>query len=87
MSSGDNTIIAIISVCQFCLDELTVQAGDVGDGLVLRTNSLAGTCVGAVAEAKLLHLHDHCLSALSCLGTALRKQCELTYLRTYEQHS
>jgi len=32
-------------------DELAVEASDVGDGFALGTNGLAGTCVGAVAEA------------------------------------
>ena len=54
-------------VSELSLDELAVEASDVGDRLVLRALSLASTSVGAVTEAELLHLGDHCLSTLSCL--------------------
>ena len=38
-------------VSQLSLQELTVQAGDVSDRLVLRTNSLASTSVCTVTES------------------------------------
>ena len=52
--------IHITLVSQFCLNELAVQAGDIGDGLVLRADGLASTGIGAVAEAGLFHSHYHC---------------------------
>ena len=73
-------------VSELCLDELAVEASDVGDRLVLRALSLASASVGAVTEAKLLHLSDHCLSTLSSLRTTLRKESELANLRAYEEH-
>ena len=73
-------------VSELCLDELAVEASDVGDRLVLRALSLASASVGAVTEAELLHLSDHCLSTLSCLRTALRKESKLANLRAYEEH-
>ena len=73
-------------VGQLCLDELAVQAGDVGDGLVLRADGLAGAGVGAVAEAEFIHLGDHGLSALGCLGTSLGQEGELADLGADEEH-
>ena len=73
-------------VSQLRLDELAIQAGDVGDGLVLRAYSLAGAGVGAVAEAELIHLGHHGLGALSCLGTALGQEGELGDLGAHEEH-
>lgn len=73
-------------VSELCLDELAVEASDVGDRLVLRALSLASASVGAVAEAELLHLGDHCLCALSSLRAALRQESELAHLRAYEEH-
>ena len=73
-------------VGQLGLDELAVQAGDVGDGLVLRADGLAGAGVGAVAEAELIHLGDHGLGALGCLGTTLGQEGELGDLGADEEH-
>lgn len=73
-------------VSELCLDELAVEASDVGDRLVLRALSLASASVGAVTETELLHLGDHCLSTLSCLRTTLWKESELADLRAYEEH-
>ena len=36
-------------IAKLCLDHLAVEAGDVGDGLVLRADSLASASVGAIA--------------------------------------
>ena len=68
-------------VCQFCLDHLAVEAGDVGDGLVLRADGLAGTSVGAVTETEFVHLGNHVLHTTGSLYTALGKQGELANLR------
>ena len=73
-------------VSQLCLDELAVQAGDVGDGLVLRADSLAGASVSAVTETEFFHAHDHCLGALGGLRTSLGQQGKLRHLRRYEEH-
>ena len=69
-----------------CSDELAVQAGDVGDGLVLRADSLAGAGVGAVTEAEFLHSHHHVLGTTGSLYTTLREQGELRHLRRYKEH-
>ena len=73
-------------VCQFCLDELSVESGNVGDGFVLRTYCLAGTGVGAVAKSQFLHLGHHGLGALGSLRTSLWEKGQLTHLRTDEEH-
>ena len=64
-------------VSELCLDELAVQASDIGDRLVLRALSLASAGVGAVAEAEFLHLGHHGLGTLGSLGTTLGQQGEL----------
>ena len=74
------------SVGQFGFDELPVEPGDIGDGLVLRADSLASTRVGAVAESKFLHLRHHGLGTLGSLWPALWQQSELADLRTDEEH-
>ena len=56
--------------------ELAVQAGDMRDGDLLGTFGLAGTRVGAVAEAQFVHLGDHRLGAAreaTSRGTRLPK--------------
>ena len=68
-------------ICEFGLYHLAVEASDVGDGLVLRTNGLAGTSVGAVTEAKLVHLGNHVLHTTGSLYTTLWEQGKLRYLR------
>ena len=74
-------------VGELCLDHLAVQASDVGDGLVLRADSLAGAGVGAVAEAELVHLGNHVLHTAGSLYAALGKEGELRNLRRHEEHS
>ena len=74
-------------ICEFGLYHLAVEAGDVGDGLILRANSLASASVGAVTEAKLIHLGNHVLHTTGSLYATLGKQGELRYLRRYEEHS
>ena len=78
--------MGVVLVGELCLDHLAVEAGDVGDGLVLRADGLAGTGVGAVAEAQLVHLGNHVLHATGSLNTALGKQGELADLRRDEEH-
>ena len=46
-------------IVELCLDELAVQAGNVGYPFVLRTNSFAGTRIGTVAEPQLVHSGYH----------------------------
>ena len=67
-------------VSQLSLQELTVQAGDVSDRLVLRTNSLASTSVCTVTESKLIHACNHLLSTGSSLYTTLWEKCQLANL-------
>lgn len=67
-------------VGELCLDELAVEAGNVGDGLALGTNGLAGTGVGTVTEAQFVHLGNHCLGTACSLYLALRQESELAYL-------
>ena len=74
-------------VGEFSLDHLAIQTSDIGDGLVLRADGLAGASVGAVTEAELVHLGDHVLHTTGSLYAALRKQGELANLRQYEEHS
>ena len=73
-------------ISELSLDHLAVQTGDVGNSLVLRTNGLAGTSVGAVTEAELVHLGNHVLHTTGSLYAALGKQGELRYLAGYEEH-
>ena len=73
-------------VSELSLDELTVEASDVGDAFVLRADSFASTSVGAVTETEFVHLGNHCLGTLGSFGTTLRKECELTHLGADEQH-
>ena len=54
-------------VSELGLDNLAVEASDVGDSLALRADCLAGAGVGAVAEAKLVHLNDHVLHTTGSL--------------------
>ena len=73
-------------VGQLSLDELAVQAGDVGDGLALGADGFAGTGVGAVAEAEFVHLGYHGLGTAGSLDAALRKESELRDLRADKEH-
>ena len=75
---GQKSRYALVS--QLSLEKLAVQAGNIGDRLTLRADSLASTGVGAIAEAQLVHLGHHVLGTLSSLYTALGKQGELANL-------
>ena len=70
----------MVLVGKLSLDHLAVEASDVGDGLVLRADGLAGASVGAVTEAEFVHLGDHVLHTTSSLYATLRKQSELADL-------
>ena len=52
-------------------EELAVQTGDMRNGNLLGALGLAGSRVGAVAEAQFVHLGDHRLGAARTLDTAL----------------
>lgn len=67
-------------VGQLGFDELAVEAGNVGDGLVLGTYGFAGTGVGAVTETEFVHLGYHGFGTLGGFYTALGKECELAHL-------
>lgn len=54
-------------------EELAVQAGNVAELDVLRALGSAGTGVGAVTEAELVHLGNHSLHAAFCLNLTLWK--------------
>ena len=75
-----------LSVGQLSLDELTVEASNIGYALTLGTYSLASTCIGTVAESQFIHLGHHSLGTLGCLHLSLRQECKLAYLGRYEQH-
>lgn len=68
------------------LEELAVETGDVVDGDSLRALHLAGTGVGAAAEAKLLHLRNHIPGPFGGLWAALRKEGEGADPCGHEQH-
>ena len=74
-------------VSQLSLQELTVQAGDVSDRLVLRTNCLASTSVCTVTESELIHACNHLLSTGSSLYTTLWEKCQLVNLLADEENS
>ena len=66
--------------------ELAVQAGDMRDGDRLGAFGLAGTRIGAVAEAQLVHLGDHRLGAARTLDTALGQFGERRHAGGDEEH-
>ena len=73
-------------ISQLGLNHLAVEASDVGNGLILRAHCLAGTSVGAVTEAELVHLGNHVLHTTGGLYATLGKQGELRNLAGYEEH-
>ena len=73
-------------VSELGLDHLAVQAGDVGNRLVLRAYSLASTGVGTVTKSELVHLGNHVLHTTGSLYSTLGMQSQLANLRRYEQH-
>ena len=67
-------------VCQLCLEELAVEASDVADAYALGALGLAGTGVGAVTEAELIHAGEHSLGTTCSLYLTLGKEGELAHL-------
>lgn len=74
-------------VAALSAEELAVEACDVAELDVLRALGSAGTCVGAVTEAELVHLGNHSLHAAFCLNLTLWKQGKLADLSRNEEHS
>ena len=86
---GTSFIIIIMYVRlvgQLCLDELAVEAGDVGDGFAFWAYGFASTSIGAVAKAEFVHFGYHCLGTTGCLYATLWKEGELRHLRGDEEH-
>ena len=75
-----------LSVGEFSLDELAVETGDVAQRNVLGTFGCASTGVGAVTEAKLVHLSYHSAGAASAFHLTLGEKCELADLGADEEH-
>lgn len=71
----------------FGFDKLAVETGDVAQRDVFGTFGGAGTGVGAVAEAELVHLLDHGAGTALALYLTLGQKSELAYLGRYEKHS
>ena len=67
-------------VLHLSLEELAVEASDVADAYALGTLGLAGTGVGAVTEAELIHAGKHSLGTAGCLYLTLGKESELAHL-------
>ena len=68
------------------VEVLAVEAGNVAQGDVLGTFGGAGTGVGAVAEAQLVHLGHHGAGATLALNLALGQQSELADLGRDKEH-
>lgn len=73
-------------VFELGLEELAVEASDVGDGDTFGALGFAGTSVGAVAETEFVHLGNHCFGTTSCLDLPLREEGELANLGRDEEH-
>ena len=73
-------------VFELGLEELAVEASDVGDGDTFGALGFAGTSVGAVAETEFVHLGNHCFGTTSCLDLTLREEGELANLGRDEEH-
>ena len=67
-------------VGQLSLEVIAVKTSDVADAYALGALGLAGTGVGAVTEAELVHLGEHSLGAACSLYLTLRKEGELAHL-------
>ena len=67
-------------VLHLSLEELAVEASDVADAYALGALGLAGTGVGAVTEAELIHAGKHSLGTAGCLYLTLGKEGELAHL-------
>lgn len=73
-------LILVGLVGKLSLEELAVEASDVADAYALGALGLAGTGVGAVTEAELIHAGEHSLGTTCSLYLTLRKEGELAHL-------
>ena len=73
-------LILVGLVGKLCLEVLAVETSDVADAYALGALCLAGTCVGAVTEAELIHTSEHSLSTACSLYLTLGKEGELAHL-------
>ena len=72
------TLVGLVG--QLSLEELAVEASDVADAYALGALGLAGTSVGAVTEAELIHAGEHSLGTTCSLYLTLGKEGELAHL-------
>ena len=68
------------------LEELAVQARDVGHGDALRALHLTGARVRTVAESEFVHLGNHCLDPSLGFRTSLGQEGERAHAGSNEQH-
>lgn len=73
-------------VFEFSLDKFAVQTRDVAQGDILGAFGSAGACIGAVSEAKLIHLLNHSACATCAFNLTLGQQSELANFRADKQH-
>ena len=72
------TLVGLVLHLSF--EELAVETSDVADAYALGALGLAGTSVGAVTEAELIHAGKHSLGTAGCLYLTLGKESELAHL-------
>jgi len=65
---------------------LAVEASNVLTFDLLGALGLAGVGVGAGTKTEFVHLADHLTYAVGSFNLALRQECEVAHLGTYEQH-
>ena len=78
LSSFMLTLVGLVG--KLSLEVLAVEASDVADAYALGALGLAGTSVGAVTEAELIHLGEHSLGTTCSLYLTLGKEGELAHL-------
>ena len=66
------------SVRELCLEELTIETGNMRNTDTLRTLELTSTGIGTVAKTKFVHLCNHCFCTAFGLRTTLRKKSKRT---------
>ena len=72
------TLVGLVG--KLSLEVLAVEASDVADAYALGALGLAGTSVGAVTEAELIHTSEHSLGTACSLYLTLGKEGELAHL-------
>ena len=70
----------------FSFDKFAVETGNIAQRYVLGALSGASTGIGAVAEAKFIHLAHHGAGTALTLYLTLGEECELANLSRYEEH-